>query len=147
MAKQVVTVTAASRPTAVIAATTTWPEYPQLWRKLLDQVHANVRWGGAGRAGRNVMLYHDAVPNIEIGVELDQPAEIAAPVVRSTLPAGEVAMTVHYGPYELLGDTHDTIIDWCDEHGRHRAGPRWEIYGHWVDDPDLLETEVYYLLG
>lgn len=143
----VVTLTAAARPTAVIAATTTWPEFPGLWRGLLDKVHANVRWGGSGPKGRNVMLYHDNVPHVEIGVELDQPAEIAAPVVRSVLPAGEVAMAVHYGPYELLGDAHDAVIDWCDDNGRRRAGPRWEIYGHWQEDPDLLETEVYYLLG
>jgi hypothetical protein len=31
--------------------------------------------------------------------------------------------------------------------GRALAGPRWEVYGDWRDDPAELETEVYYLLG
>src|SRR3989442_9750865 len=88
----IVRATAEARPTAVLAATTTWQEYPQLWRRLLDQVHANVHWGGDGRKGRNVMLYHDDVPHVEVGVELDQPARIEAPVIHSVLPAGEVAM-------------------------------------------------------
>jgi len=30
--------------------------------------------------------------------------------------------------------------------GRQLAGPRFEVYGDWRDDPAQLETEVYYLL-
>jgi len=26
------------------------------------------------------------------------------------------------------------------------AGPNWEIYGHWTDDPAQLRTDVFYLL-
>ena len=26
------------------------------------------------------------------------------------------------------------------------AGPCWEIYGHWREDPRELETEIYWLL-
>jgi effector-binding domain-containing protein len=134
-----------ARPTAVIAATTTWSEYPVLWKRLLDQVWANVRWEGTGPKGRNVMLYHDDVPHVEVGVELDQPASFSAPVVLSQLPPGTVAMTVHRGPYEGLGSAHEAVIRWCEEHGVRRAGPRWEVYGHWHEDPARLETEVYYL--
>jgi effector-binding domain-containing protein len=142
----VTTGTADPRPTAVIAATTTWPEYPALWRRLLDEVHAGVRWTDGGRPGRNVMLYRDDVPNVEVGVELDKPAELTGPVVRSSLPAGTVAMTVHRGPYQDLGLAHDAVLAWCAGHGIALAGPRWEVYGHWHEDPALLETEVFYLL-
>lgn len=133
------------RPTGIIAATTTWREFPTLWKSLLDEVHANIQWGGSGRRGRNVMLYLDDVPHVEVGVELDQPARIGGRVVRSALPAGEVAMTVHRGPYEALGSAHDAVLQWCADHGVHPAGPRWEVYGHWHDDRDP-ETEVFYLL-
>ena len=27
------------------------------------------------------------------------------------------------------------------------AGPNWEVYTHWEEDPAKLRTEVYYLLG
>jgi hypothetical protein len=42
------------------------------------------------------------------------------------------------------------IIGWCTAHGYTRAGPNWEIYGHWQDawnaDPSQICTDVYYLL-
>ena len=42
-----VTVTdVAARPTAVVAAATTWQEFPSLWGKLLDEVWACLRAGG-----------------------------------------------------------------------------------------------------
>jgi effector-binding domain-containing protein len=145
MAHVVNVVTAAERPTAVIAATTTWQDFPALWRTLLDEVHAEVRWAGPGRKGRNVMLYRDDVPHVEVGVELDQTAEIAGRIVRSALPSGTVATTMHRGSYAELGSAHDAVRSWCAERGLDLAGPRWEVYGHWRDDAPP-ETEVYYLL-
>jgi effector-binding domain-containing protein len=137
--------TVLARPTAVIAASTTWEAYPTVWRSLLDQVWANVRWEGTGPKGRNVMLYHDDVPHVEVGVELDQPASFGAPLVRSELPAGDVVTTVHRGPFGEVGVAHDAIHRWCAEHGVRLAGPRWEVYGHWYEDESRLETEVYWL--
>jgi hypothetical protein len=32
----------AARPTAVVAATTTWQEFPKLWNVLLDDAHRAV---------------------------------------------------------------------------------------------------------
>jgi effector-binding domain-containing protein len=137
---------AVQRPTAVLAATTTWQEFPALWSRLLDEVHAGVRWDGEARPGRNVMLYRDDVPNVEVGVELDKPAQLDGRLIRSELPAGEVAMTVHRGSYAGLAAAHEAVVRWCAEQGLRRAGPRWEIYGHWSEDPAQVETEVYYLL-
>jgi hypothetical protein len=140
----------AARPTLVVAATTTWAEYPRLWGRLLDEVYAAI---GPDRSGRqNVMLYRDDVPNVEVGV-LDpgqaDPRSPAAPrggVVASTLPAGRVATAVHRGDYANLGTTHRAVLAWCHEHGELPAGPRWEVYGHWAEPPAVPETEVSYLL-
>ncbi|HEY5116926.1 MAG TPA: GyrI-like domain-containing protein [Nakamurella sp.] len=139
--------TVPSRPTAVIAAATTWREFPRTWRVLLDQVHAGVRWAGSGRKGRSVMLYLDDLPHVEIGVELDQPATFDGPIVRSSLPAGRVATTVHHGSYDFLGASHDRLVGWVREQGLELAGPRWEVYGHWHEDPRQLVTALTYLLG
>src|SRR5262245_43111616 len=124
---QVVRMAAVARPTAVIAETTTWPEYPEVWRRILDTVHANIRWGGTGRKGRNVMFYLDDTPRVEVGVELDQPAEFDPPLIRSELPAGDVAMTVHVGPYSELEAAHDAVWKWCEAQGVRILGPRWEV--------------------
>src|SRR3982751_1842884 len=89
---------AAARPTAVVAATTTWPEFPSLWSVLLDEVWACLRAGGVERGCRNVMLYRDNPPHVdvEVGVELSEPCPLTGRVMASTLPAGPVATTVHY---------------------------------------------------
>jgi effector-binding domain-containing protein len=138
--------TAEARPTAVLGMTTTWQAFPSVWRPLLDEVHAGVRWAGDGPKGRNVMVYLDDAPTVEVGVELDQPAELTGRLVRSALPAGTVATMVHRGPYGGLRDAHEEVRSWCAARAMALAGPRWEIYGHWSEDPAKLETEVYYLL-
>jgi effector-binding domain-containing protein len=134
------------RPTAVVAATTTWREFPTQWRPMLDEVYACLRRNKSAKQGCNVMLYKDDTPQVEVGVELIAPCTLDGPVVRSTLPAGEVAMTVHRGPYQELGSAHDFVTRWCAAHGRALAGPRWEFYGDWHEDVNMLETEVYCLL-
>jgi NAD(P)-dependent dehydrogenase (short-subunit alcohol dehydrogenase family) len=45
-----------------------------------------------------------------------------------------------------IGDAHDAVHQQAAAHGRELAGPRWEIYGHWREDPSELETEVFWLL-
>ena len=98
------------------------------------------------KTGHNVMLYKDDAPSVEVGVEVVDSFLSGGAVVSSLLPAGEVAMTVHRGPYDGLSSAHRAIWEWCAANGREVAGPRWEIYGDWHEDPSQLETEVYYLL-
>lgn len=142
-----------ARPTVVVARQTTWTEFPSLWRPMLDEVYAVVKPAGADRARRgeerwqNVMLYNDDVPNVEVGVLASGPFSDTGNVISSALPAGVTAATTHRGPYTELGLAHRAVRDWCAAHGRQLAGPRWEIYGHWREDPSELETEVYYLLS
>jgi effector-binding domain-containing protein len=140
-------VTTTARPTAVVAATTTWDEFPTLWGRLLDEVYACLATVDPRDRGHNVMLYRDDLPTVEIGVEVGVPFTPRGHVVASTLPAGPAAMSIHHGPYDRLGETHGAIWDWCRANDRRPAGPRWEIYGDWDEDPDQLLTEVYYLLS
>lgn len=101
-------------------------------------------------AGRHVALYWDDQINLEVGVEFDAPFPGHGEVVASATPAGPVAVAVHFGPYQLLGQAHDAICHWCAAHGRTPAGPCWEIYGHWLEqwntDPSQVRTDVYHLL-
>jgi effector-binding domain-containing protein len=138
---------AEARPTAVVAAATTWQAFPGLWKELLDEVWACLRAGGVDGGCRNVMLYLDEAPHIEVGVELHQPCPLTGRVVPSRLPAGQVATTVHRGPYPGLAEAHRAVLDWCAAQGRRPAGPRWEIYGPHRDDPAELATEVCWLLS
>jgi effector-binding domain-containing protein len=146
MEYEVIATEVAARPTAVIAAATTWREFPALWRELSGEVWACLRAGGIDRGCRNVMLYLDDVPHVEIGVELTRSCPLTGRVTASALPAGRVAMTVHRGSYAGLGRAHDAVARWCAARGRPTAGPRWEVYGPHHDDPAEVWTEVFYLL-
>ncbi len=150
-----VDVTAATvvpRATAVIAQVTTWKEFPSLWRELLDEVYGFVRTskdladGGESPRWQNVMLYLDQRPSVEVGVLAPKPFTSAGRVIASQLPGGRVAIAVHRGDYAQLGTTHAAVKEYARTHALELAGPLWEIYGHWREDPDELETEVYHLL-
>ena len=135
-------------PIAVVAAATNWDEFPSLWGTLLDEVWAVLRSGGAEKAGHNVMLYKDDVPNVEVGVQVAGPFPPVGRVVPSVLPAGRVVATVHRGAYDQLGAAHDAVHRWAAAHGHVLSRVRWEIYGDWSDDdPAAVETEVRWLLA
>ena len=80
------------RPTAVVAQTTTWEEFPNLWGRLLSEVYAFVRsrtdlaTGSGGDLWQNVMLYKDKTPDVEIGVLVSGSFEPQGRVIPSELP-------------------------------------------------------------
>jgi effector-binding domain-containing protein len=137
-------------PTAVVAATVTWAEFPVLWGPMLDQVWGFLGGGGAPeglyRDGHNVMLYRDDVPNVEVGVQVTGSFDSVGRVTASSLPGGLVATATHVGPVSALGDTHQAVRAWSAANGYRAAGPRWEIYG----DPDPstsdFPVDVFWLL-
>ena len=106
--------------------------------------------------GLNVFLYHDendkdllytdqGMP-IEAGVKVAEPFAGAGNVICSATPSGTVAAVIHIGPYEKLFEAHSAVRKWCRENNHPIAGPNWEIYDHWNDDPNQLRTDVFYLL-
>jgi effector-binding domain-containing protein len=139
----------AARPTAVVAATTTWREFPRLWQPMLDEVWACLRVGGVTSGCRNVMRYRDDMSNgalnVEVGVLLTTPCVLTGRVVASELPAARVARTVHIGPYAELGAAHQAVLTWCAAEGLRTTGTRWEIYG--PHDPAEPWTEISYELA
>ena len=136
----------AGQPTAVVVEGTTWEAFPALWPRLLDTVWTAVGSRNEITPNRNVMLYKDDVPNVEVGVEVREPIPVLGRVVSSSLPAGRAAMTTHHGSYDDLGSAHRAVIEWCDRHGLERVGPRWEIYGHWIEGSADQDVDVYYLV-
>jgi effector-binding domain-containing protein len=124
----------------------------QAWKPALDQVWAFLKANGGLRPGHNLFLYHhparrDEAMDIDFGVQVARPFEREGDVQCVTTPAGEVASTIHVGPYDQLGDAHNAIHAWCAANNRKIAQASWEIYGDWSDDPAVLETTVKYLLA
>lgn len=139
------------RPIAVVRRRASSQELPKVVPEACGLVWGVVRSQKVTGAGRHVALYWDGVINLEVGVELDGPFAGHGEVIVSATPAGQVATTVHFGPYNRLHEAHEAIRQWCASHGHTLAGPNWEIYGHWLEEwnnePAKIRTDVFYLLN
>jgi effector-binding domain-containing protein len=141
---------AAVRHLAAVRDRRRWADLGPKLLALLDQVYVAVRAGRVVQTGRNVFVFRDRSGDevtVEVGVEVSGPFAPSDGVIPVTTPAGEVASTVHSGPYSGLGAAHAAVIEWCAQHGRARADVWWEIYGDWHEDPARLETQVVYALA
>jgi effector-binding domain-containing protein len=137
------------RTIAAVRRRATIPQLSTVVPAACGEVWNFARTAGIERPGRHVAVYRDGGDgqlDVEIGVEVEGPFTGDGNVSLSATPAGTVAMTVHIGPYDRLGEANEAILEWCRDNHRDPAGPSWEIYGHWVEDPEKLETEVFYLL-
>ncbi len=115
----------------------------------LDQVWPLLREQGV-RTGHNVVLYYPGqagVLTIDAGVEVFAGFAGRDAVRRITTPAGEVAVTTHFGEYSEMAGAYAALERWCAENRRHPAGVNWEVYGDWEDDPGRRRTDIYTLLG
>jgi effector-binding domain-containing protein len=124
----------------------------RVWKPALDQVWAFLKTNSQLRPGKNLFLYHhpesrDEPMNIDFGVQVAHRFEPEGSVRCIQTPAGEVARTVHIGPYDRLREAHNAIHEWCAANNRKIAHASWETYGHWNSDPALLETTISYLLS
>ena len=137
------------RPIAAVRARLRAESVPAQFARHLDHVYA-ARAAGVRLDGQNVFVYRaapDGEVDVEFGVGALAPFAPTGAVTFSATPGGEVAATTHVGDYAGLGRAHDAVVAWCRAHGRRLAGPRWEIYGHWSDDPAARRTDVCYLLA
>jgi predicted transcriptional regulator YdeE len=126
------------QPLAVVRGVATMANLPARIRALFDEFYA----GFKGKGRLNVVLYPGSTAGefeIACGVQVDQGGNAAT-------PAGTAATTVHMGSYDRMKPAHEAIHQWARENGRHLAGPSWEVYGHWSDDPAKLRTDIYYLI-
>ena len=133
-------------PLAVVRRRASAPELSKVITDACGTVWNVVKEQQITGAGRHVAVYLDSQIQMEIGVEVSGEFAGNGRVVPSSTPAGPVATTFHLGPYHRLGEAHAAILRWCEAHRRPLAGPSWEIYGHWDDDPSKRRTDVFYRL-
>lgn len=135
--------------TAVIRDRVEASELPRFVPMACGEVWNFIRAAGLPRPGRHVALYLEE-RKVEVGAEVPEPFTGDGRVQCSRLPAGRVAMTVHFGPYGGLSTAHAAVREWCTREGHVLSGICWEIYGHWEEswnsDPSKICTDVFYLL-
>jgi effector-binding domain-containing protein len=149
-ADQVRVVTVAAQAIAAVRSRTTMPDLAKAIRAGLDQVWPQI----VDRSGRNVVMYHPSEPKglgrvfeIETGVEVPDNFRSVAPVYVTHTPAGRAVTAAHFGPYEKLMAAYKAIDAYVAGEGLRLAGPSWELYGHWSDEPQKLRTDIFFPLA
>jgi effector-binding domain-containing protein len=152
MAYEVVVETVTARSLAAVSRRVRIGEVSTAWKPALDQVWAFLRrHEGLRTDGHNIFLYHHPAQredpmDVDFGVEVGAPFEGEGEVAFARTPAGQVARTVHAGPYDRLRDAHDAIHAWSAAHERDIGAASWEIYGDPAADGSV-EIQVVYLLA
>ena len=139
----------APRQVAGVRAIVPFGRVPQEFGAHLGQVYAAARDGAVSLDGQNIFIYREASEGrltVDFCVGVTAPFSAIGAVQPLETPHGVAAMTTHTGDYAGLRHANDVIRSWCRANNRSLAGPSWEIYGHWSNDPAELRTDVYYLL-
>jgi len=107
---------------------------------------------GLPMAGRPTARYLTSGPGL-LQMQVGVPIAVAAPgqgdVQAGELPGGPIAVAVHAGAYEQLGDTYATMERWMEANRYRRGDAPWESYVTDPGDvPDVKDwrTEIYWPL-
>jgi effector-binding domain-containing protein len=137
------------RLVAGVRATVARGEVGREFGRHLEQVYAAGRAGGVRLDGQNIFIYRECAGDrltVDFCVGASAPFAASGAVLPFHTPGGLVAMTTHHGDYAGLGAANAAIAAWCRANDRTPAGPSWEVYGHWHEDPAQLRTDVFCLL-
>jgi len=133
---------------ASIRTTTTPATIGPALAEILPEVAHALEENSVTPVGPPFARYHafsEEEVDLEGGIAVAQPFTGAGRVHGGELPAGRVAVFLHTGPYEKLGDTYAAISAWLEQSGESSDAGAWELY---IDDPtevpaEHLRTEIY----
>jgi effector-binding domain-containing protein len=132
---------------AVVRRQTNLQDLSTVIPKSLDVVYEFLKTAHIQHLGLNVVVYFDELINIEVGVQVPSKFESTSLVQCSYTPTGVAARTIHFGNYSDLWKAHTFVRNWCEQNHKKLTGVSWESYGHWNEDPQKLQTDVYYLIN
>jgi len=107
--------------------------------ELLCDGFAGLAKVGAVVSGAPVAVYHDpefCADCIDVEIVFPVPAWVRGPLATPggralearTVPGGEVAVVLHVGVYETIGESYQFLADWMGEYGYRASGPPRELY-------------------
>ncbi len=117
---------------------------------LLPQLFGYASSQSARIAGPPMYLWHEK--NVEEAQRADREGnadvEICVPIAERIpetkeikcyeLPGGEMAKTIHKGPYEATGPVYERLFAWIEKSGKRLSGPIREAY---LNDPREVRPE------
>jgi effector-binding domain-containing protein len=127
-----------------------------LWRWLeaaFERLDAAISASGAIRTGPHGALYQpeiaeDGIESVEAFVPVASPPPLPAgtgDVSIGEVPAARVAVLVHAGGYDSIGDTYRTLGAWVARHADHaeeRIRESYLIGSADTEDPSAYRTEL-----
>lgn len=97
--------------------------------------------------GRSMCVYFDEAFDPEnMDAELALGVKDPAQATRA-IPGGQMATTVHCGPYSGLSDAYGALTRWMADHGYELAGAPYEVYRRNQFDhlpPEQWETDIFF---
>ena len=142
-----------ARDTIRIAGVVTEAEFADWLAQAFDRLStflADVKVAPAGPAGAlyAAELTEDGIEEVEAFIPIAEPLTVPPrerEVSIGEIPAKRVAVLVHAGDYDSIGDTYRTLGAWVARNAEH-AGERvreWYVVGPTdVDDPKSYRTEI-----
>jgi hypothetical protein len=104
----------AAQPIQIVRGQTTRAALPANIRKLFDEFYA----GFKGKSGLNIVFYPGSGVAGEFEIACGVQVESGGNAVT---PAGLVATTAYFGPYDRMGPAHEAIHRWARETGHKLA--------------------------
>lgn len=109
--------------------------------KLMDRLWQTVRSNGLKNKGLNIWVY-DPEDKVFAGIELDDTPDPGAGLEQKNITLAKYAYYKHIGPYNLIKQAGENMSAELKNQGFEISHPYIEIYGHWTEDENKLETEL-----
>jgi hypothetical protein len=110
-------------------------------RVLLGPVWEAVRRDKIATTGIN-HVYYGEQDEIFCGLEFSGAPVPLPGLTQRRIELGPYAYYRHIGPYELIPEAAHAVHAEVERLGLWSILPMMEIYGHWNEDPQKLETEI-----
>ncbi|MDB5281500.1 MAG: Bacterial transcription activator, effector binding domain [Bacteroidota bacterium] len=108
--------------------------------KLSGKMWQTLKENGIKNKGQNIWVYEPG-ENVFAGVELVDPTNDSA-LQHKSITLKNYAYYKHIGPYGLIKQAGQNMIEEIKRKGLQTTLPYIEIYGHWNSDESKLETEL-----
>ena len=112
---------------------------------LSDKMWRAIRANNLKNKGLNVWVY-ESNEKVFAGVELESIPNNNTGLEYKSLSLPKYAYYKHVGPYNLIKQAGQMMNEEVRKKGLGTMLPYIEIYGHWNNDPEKLETELFMCL-
>ena len=109
--------------------------------KLMDKMWQTVKAKELKHKGINIWVY-EANEKVFAGVELFDSPNHNVELEHKVVDIAKYAYYKHIGPYNLIKQAGQNMRDELKNEGFQASFPYVEIYGHWTNDENKLETEL-----